>query len=172
MSYRTTRCLGRSIKIASSWTIGIVVQTHAPTRVMASESAASVTAPPTTSSSSIAVDSMREQPEARAAVLASLNSVGASYSHALQSRAIDLHSNATAIGTQEAQLAKSMQGLEKESARLAKEVDKTTKVMKEVGDLQNWAEMLERDFMVLEETVRLAEGGGEVQRESGGSTWR
>jgi hypothetical protein len=30
----------------------------------------------------------------------------------------------------------------------------------------------ERDFMVLEETMRLVEGGGEVERESGGSTWK
>jgi len=44
--------------------------------------------------------------------------------------------------------------------------------MRDFGDVQNWAEMLERDFMVLEETMRLVEGGGEVERESGGSTWK
>jgi hypothetical protein len=44
--------------------------------------------------------------------------------------------------------------------------------MREFGDVQNWAEMLERDFMVLEETMRLVEREAEVERESGGSTWR
>lgn len=48
--------------------------------------------------------------------------------------------------------------------------------MRDFGDVQNWAEMLEREFCVLEETVRLVEGGGEeigeVGGESGGSGWR
>jgi hypothetical protein len=52
------------------------------------------------------------------------------------------------------------------------EVDKALKGMRDFGDVQNWAEMLERDFMVLEETMRLVEGGLEVERESGGSTWK
>lgn len=34
-------------------------------------------------------------------------------------------------------------------------------MVKELGNVQNWAEMLERDFLVLQETVRLANGGGE-----------
>jgi hypothetical protein len=55
---------------------------------------------------------------------------------------------------------------------LESEVDKALKGMRDFGDVQNWAEMLERDFMVLEETMRLVEGGEEVERESGGSTWK
>lgn len=31
--------------------------------------------------------------------------------------------------------------------------------MRELGDIQNWAEVLERDLRVLEETVTLGEGG-------------
>ena len=114
----------------------------------------------------------KAQTEARAAVLASLNSAGQSYSSELQARATDLHSNAAVIDAQQAQLDKASKGLAGESRKLEREVDKALKGMREFGDVQNWAEMLERDFMVLEETMRLVEGEAEVERESGGSTWK
>ncbi|KAK6442110.1 hypothetical protein LTR95_001664 [Oleoguttula sp. CCFEE 5521] len=117
-------------------------------------------------------ESNRAQSEARTAVLASLNSAGSSYSHDLQTRARDLHANSAAISAQENNLTRNTAALKTETAKLSKEVDGTMKGMRDLGDLQNWAEMLERDFMVLEETVRLAEGGEEVGRESGGSLWR
>ena len=41
--------------------------------------------------------------------------------------------------------------------------------MNEVGDIQNWAEMIERDLLVLEETVRLVDDGkAEDRRNEGG----
>lgn len=40
--------------------------------------------------------------------------------------------------------------------------------LKEVGDVQNWAEMIERDLLVLEETVKLAEERKEEEREGEG----
>lgn len=105
-------------------------------------------------------------------MLASLNSAGQAYSSTLQSRAADLHANAVTLDKQQTQLGKESKGLAKESAKLEREVDKALKGMKDFGDVQNWAEMLERDFMVLEETMRLVEGGEEVETESGGSTWK
>lgn len=36
-------------------------------------------------------------------------------------------------------------------------MDQGQKGLKEVGDLQNFAEMMERDLLVVEETLRLAE---------------
>lgn len=54
--------------------------------------------------------------------------------------------------------------LAKESAKLQKELDKTAKEMKGFGDMQNWAEMLERDFLVLEETMRLADEESGLQQ--------
>lgn len=117
-------------------------------------------------------DPTRAQSEARAAVLATLSSAGASYTSQLQTRAADLHANSAAIDKQQSQLTQARKGLATETAKLEKEVDKALKGMRDFGDVQNWAEMLERDFMVLEETMRLVEGGGEVERESGGSTWK
>ena len=49
--------------------------------------------------------------------------------------------------------------------------------LKELGDIQNWAEVLERDLLVLEETMRMGEGEEsgweteeEVCEENGGGT--
>lgn len=126
----------------------------------------------TTSSTVVGSDSSRAQAEARAAVLASLESAGSNYDAQFQRRATDLHRNAAAISKQEAEVKKQTAALAKESAKWQKELDKTTKGMKGFGDMQNWAEMIERDFLVLEETLRLAEGGAELESASGGSQWR
>ena len=126
----------------------------------------------TTSSTAVASDSSRAQEEARAAVLASLESAGSNYDSQFQRRAADLHANSAAISKQEAEVKKQTAALAKESATWQKELDKTMKGMKDFGDLQNFAEMMERDFLVLEETLRLAEGGEQVESASGGSQWR
>lgn len=125
-----------------------------------------------TSSTAVSSDSSRAQAEARAAVLASLESAGSTYDSQYQRRAADLHTNATAIAKQEAQVQNQTAALAKESAKWQKELDKATKGLNEFGDVQNWAEMMERDFLVLEETLRLAEGGQETENASGGSQWR
>ena len=105
-------------------------------------------------------------------MLASLESAGSNYDSQLQRRAADLHASATAISKQEAEVKKQTEALAKESAKWQKELDKATKSLNEFGDLQNWAEYMERDFLVLEETLRLVEGGPEVESASGGSQWR
>lgn len=125
-----------------------------------------------TSSTAVASSSSRAQVEARAAVIASLESAGSNYDNRMQRRAADLHANAGAISKQETQVKKNTAALAKESAKWQKELDKTTKGLKEFGDLQNFAEMMERDFLVLEETLRLVEGGQQVESASGGSQWR
>jgi ABC-type transporter Mla subunit MlaD len=104
---------------------------------------------------------------ARAAVHASLAAVGSTYDADLQRRVADLHSNSKAIATQEKNLVKATAALNKESAKWAKMVDKTTKQLNEFGDVQNWAEVLERDLLVLEETVRLVEGREDEGNASG-----
>lgn len=125
-----------------------------------------------TSSTLVGSDSSRAQAEARAAILASLESVGSNYDNQLQRRAADLHKNSAAISKQEAEVKKQTTALAKETATWQKELDKTTNQLKEFGDMQNWTEMIERDFLVLEETLRLVEGEQEVESASGGSQWR
>ena len=125
-----------------------------------------------TSSTAVGSDSSRAQAEARAAVLASLESAGSNYDAQYQRRAHDLHANASAIQKQEAEVKKQASALAKETAKWQKEVDKATRGVNEIGDVQNWAEMMERDLLVLEETLRLAEGEDQMQSASGGSSWR
>ncbi|KAK3070212.1 hypothetical protein LTR53_010860 [Teratosphaeriaceae sp. CCFEE 6253] len=124
------------------------------------------------SSTATSSSTSQAQTEARAAVQASLSSAGSHYDTKYQRRATDLHSNAAAIRKQEAELRKNTAALAKESAQWQRELDKATKGLNEFGDLQNWAEMMERDFVVLEETLRLVEGREELGSASGGSRWR
>lgn len=52
---------------------------------------------------------------------------------------------------------KETEGLRRETEKLKKLADEGGRKVKELGNVQNWAELLERDFLVLEETLRLVE---------------
>ena len=80
---------------------------------------------------------------------------------------VNTMANSAAIAKQEKELAKQTVALRKESDKWQKLGDSSTKKLNEIGDVQNWAEMLERDLLVLEETVRLVDekkAGGASQR--------
>ena len=114
-------------------------------------------------------DTQRHVVEARAAVVASMGNL---LDSKLQSRARVLHENAAALDKQEREVLRATEGLRRETDKLAREADVAAKKVKELGNVQNWAEVLERGFLVLEETVRLAnrEGsGGESDDADGGS---
>lgn len=105
-------------------------------------------------------ETQRDIASARNAVVASLgNMVDAE----LQSRATTLHENAAALDRQEKGVLAATTGLRREREKLAKEAGAAAKKLKELGNVQNWAEVLEGKFMVLEETVRLANGGREYK---------
>ncbi|KAK8078120.1 hypothetical protein PG996_004290 [Apiospora saccharicola] len=110
--------------------------------------------------------------EARDALVATMSNL---FDTELQSRASLLHANATQLSRQEADVAKATESLRKENDKLAKVAREAGKRIKETGNVQNWAEVLERDFLVLEETLRLArEGDGESEggyTSSSGSCW-
>ncbi|KAH7561813.1 hypothetical protein BM1_02917 [Bipolaris maydis] len=118
-------------------------------------------------------ETARRQAEARAAVTASLASVGASVDNEMRTRTADLHANSAAIAKQEKELAKQTAALAKQRAEWDKLLQGGTKKLNEVGDIQNWAEMIERDLLVLEETMRLVDGeGGDGREESASGTRR
>ena len=102
--------------------------------------------------------------EARTAVVASLNATGTSLEGELKTRARDLHANSSVIADQEKELAKQTALLAKQGEQWQKLADCSTKKLNEFGDIQNWAEMIERDLMVVEETLHLVSEGG---RQSG-----
>ena len=95
--------------------------------------------------------------EARTAFLAALNSVGSQGDAELQARAKDIHSSSAAIANQEAEVAKQTDFLAKQTAQYQQIADESRGKLKEIGDVQNWAEMIERDLLVLEETMRIAD---------------
>jgi hypothetical protein len=104
-----------------------------------------------------------------------MHNIGASLDHTLKSRAQTLHANSAQLTKQEKDVIKATEGLRKETDKLKKVAEEGQKKVKELGNVQNWAEMLERDFLLLEETLRLVRNGNRP-REGGsgdyeGSDW-
>jgi hypothetical protein len=95
--------------------------------------------------------------EAKTAFLASLTSVGAHADAPLQARAADIAANSTQLSKQQADVEKATAALAKETAQYQKIADDARGKLKEIGDVQNWAEVIERELLVLEETLRIVE---------------
>ncbi|RAO69541.1 uncharacterized protein BHQ10_005553 [Talaromyces amestolkiae] len=115
-------------------------------------------------------EAVRRTLEARTAFTASLHSVGETVSADLRARATDLHDNAAAIQKQEQELARHTAELSRQNDQWDKVVDGARQGLKEIGDVQNWAEMIERDLLVVEEVLRQVEGhafGDDEEREDG-----
>ncbi|KAI4159732.1 MAG: hypothetical protein LQ342_006347 [Letrouitia transgressa] len=113
---------------------------------------------PSSTSTSTPAPNPQQTEEARTAFTASLLSTGTStVQHDLQTRASDLHSNSLAVSRQEHDVAGATKDLAHEGDRWQKVLENGAKGVKETGDVQNWAEMLERDLCVLEEVVDIVE---------------
>jgi GCN5-like protein 1 (GCN5L1) len=98
---------------------------------------------------------------------ASLSAVGSTLDAELRPRITTIHSNSAALASQQADLTKQTAKVQKESAQWQKMADNSRGKLKELGDFENWAEMLERDLQVLEETMRIVDGEGTDQRDAG-----
>ncbi|MCJ1294833.1 hypothetical protein MMC34_006392 [Xylographa carneopallida] len=105
--------------------------------------------------------------EARTAFLASLHSVGSQSDAELHARAQDIHTSAAALARQDAGVAAQTAALAQQTAGYRQLADESRGTLKEIGDVQNWAEMIERDLLVLEETMRVVEEEGEGQGRRG-----
>lgn len=124
--------------------------------------------PPTTTTAS---PTPQQTAEARTAFTASLLSAGTSTVQSdLQNRATDIHANAAAIDKQEQELLRQTKNLGKESDKWQKVVDDGARGVKETGDVQNWAEMLERDLCVLEDVMGMVEEGADGNPTKAGGT--
>ncbi|KAG6359826.1 hypothetical protein INS49_010879 [Diaporthe citri] len=131
-------------------------QAGAPPHPPPSSSAARAPASPT-NPSYLPTEAEQEQiAQARTALVAS---IGNTLDHELQTRASLLHSNQAAIEKQERDVERALADLRREDDRLLKVLNNGSRQVKELGDVQNWAERLERDFLVLEETMRLVHEG-------------
>ncbi|RYP40785.1 hypothetical protein DL767_001431 [Monosporascus sp. MG133] len=107
----------------------------------------------------------RHVAEARAALVATVSNL---LDTELQGRASLLHGNAAALERQRRDVSRAAEGLRRENDRLARLARDAGKAVKELGNVQNWAEVLERDFLVLEETVRLVKRGDGGEDEEDG----
>ncbi|EDP54847.1 hypothetical protein KXX33_005628 [Aspergillus fumigatus] len=109
--------------------------------------------------------------EAKAAFTASLRSVGANYDAELRDRARTLHGNAAALDKQEAELRRTTAELRRQNEQWERVADTAREGLKEIGDVQNWAELIERDLLIVEEMLREVEareeGVGEEAEEEG-----
>ncbi len=103
-------------------------------------------------------DQQRRAEEARAALSASLSAVGSSVDAELRSRASNLHANTTVLNKQQTDVSKQTAALHKQGDQLQQVADRSTAKIKEIGDVQNWAELIERDLFRVEETLRIVEG--------------
>ncbi|KAJ5984269.1 hypothetical protein N7481_006368 [Penicillium waksmanii] len=101
-----------------------------------------------------------QKKEALAAFTATLHSVGTNLEAPLLDRATTITSNAAALQRQENELAETTARLARQNAQWAGLADETRDGLKEIGDVQNWAEMIERDLLVLEDMMDDVEGGG------------
>jgi hypothetical protein len=104
--------------------------------------------------------------EARNAFLGSLHAIGSHGDAALQARAADIQSNAAVLAKQEAEVAKQTEALARQTTQFQQLADESRGKLKEIGDVQNWAEMIQGSLLVLEETMRIVEGEEEVQGQS------
>lgn len=96
--------------------------------------------------------------EARTAFTASLTAIGHNYDQPLQTRAETLHEMDTILRGQEEQVSSATAGLGRQNAEMEGTLDTAREGLKEIGDVQNWAELLERDLLVVEEVLRDVEG--------------
>lgn len=102
-------------------------------------------------------DPQKDTREAVSAFTASLHSLGANYTSDLVDRAKNLHGNSEALRAQEEQLARTTADLHKQNNEWGKVADEARNGLKEIGDVQNWAEMIERDLLVVEEMLGVVE---------------
>lgn len=92
--------------------------------------------------------------------LESAQAVASTHVEPIQLRSKAIREASSALEDQEKQLRKQTAQLAKQSAKWAKLTDKGTKELKEIGDVRNWAEVVERELLMIEEVLRIVEEKG------------
>ncbi|KAF3910572.1 hypothetical protein ABW21_db0202482 [Orbilia brochopaga] len=98
---------------------------------------------------------LRRADEARKHLTHEITVLGDSLDMDLRERISNIHSNADALDSQGKQLKSRTQAMAKTSRQWSALAENGRGRLKEIGDVQNWAEMIERDLLVLEETLRI-----------------
>ncbi|KAI5223053.1 hypothetical protein E4T46_04461 [Aureobasidium subglaciale] len=87
----------------------------------------------------------------------------------LTERTEAITSASKSIASQKRTLIQDTQKLSRQAEELDKTIGQSVDQLKEMGDLQNWAEVVFRDIFVIEETLRMVEEqeAGSIQRGDG-----
>ncbi|KAL4870061.1 hypothetical protein BDV12DRAFT_195672 [Aspergillus spectabilis] len=102
--------------------------------------------------------SSEAEKQATSAFTASLHSLGNNYTTSLVDRAQNLHSNSVALKSQEERLRKTTEELGRQNKEWEGVAEEARVGLKEIGDVQNWAEIIERELLVVESVVDSLEG--------------
>jgi len=90
-------------------------------------------------------------------IAASLSAVGSTLDAEMRAKIANIHENQDALRQQEADLSRQTATLAKQSAQWSKLASAGEEQLKNIGDVENWAEMIEKDLLVLEETMRMVD---------------
>ncbi|KAL3259297.1 hypothetical protein CAN33_008845 [Aspergillus niger] len=120
----------------------------------------------------------KETLEAKSAFSATLLNIGGTHASPLVERAHTITENASALEKQQAELESHTAALAKQNESWDKLAGEARDGLKEIGDVQNWAEVVERELLVLEQTLHTSaveDGGGTTTTTtgngSGGTSW-
>jgi len=100
-------------------------------------------------------DRFKRADEARQTLTQELHTLGASVDMELRERITNIHSNASALESQSKTLRNRTAALGKTTRQWSGMADGARTKLKEIGDIQNWAEMIEHDLLLIEETLRI-----------------
>ncbi|GLA61942.1 hypothetical protein AtubIFM54640_002475 [Aspergillus tubingensis] len=115
----------------------------------------------------------KETLEAKSAFSATLLNIGSTHASPLVERAHTITENAAALDKQQAELEAHTAALAKQNESWDKLAGEARDGLKEIGDVQNWAEVVERELLVLEEMMGYVESkgvdgdGGDVEEGEG-----
>jgi len=102
--------------------------------------------------------------EARKMLNHEIQTLGDTLDVDLKDRISNIHTNAQSLDSQSKQLKSRTQQLSKTSRQWSSLAEGARGRLKEVGDVQNWAEMIERDLLILEETLRIVNDDDDLGR--------
>jgi len=82
-----------------------------------------------------------------------INNLGTQFDGDLRDRITTIHQNAQNLEAQTRTLKNRTAALNKTTRQWSRVVESATSRLKEIGDVQNWVEMIEHDLSVIEETM-------------------
>lgn len=111
--------------------------------------------------------------ESRKHLYTTVTTLGAQIDSDLRSRITTIHQNAQSLESQSRTVQSRTAALSKTTKQWSGVAEGARSRLKEIGDIQNWAEMIEHDLMVIEETLNIVygeeeEGGGLILGEERG----